>query len=300
MWEFFNIGIGKLIPIQEVGFEAGIETVQSFQKDFPQTKAFITSKKKKKEENQIFCTDSNCVATFSTEHDLDNHLIGQKHQYLDHQDASSTADKIKVMFSQKLRECRLNLNEGMPSATEQSSTSQPMNAGSQLNHEVTKHRFKDGNHMGWALRKHRKATQFSEKQVEFLVDVFMEGEKTNRKMDPLTVADMMRTATDENGEKRFSTSEYLRHEQIASYFSRLAASKRKNGDLNSPDIDTVDDALPIAEEDEDLCDMEQCLEDMQADEEMMLLQDSLAPIADIKPMVTLRQLEVQRVSPKTN
>ena len=167
MWEFFNIGIGKLIPIQEVGFEAGIETVRSFQKDFPQTKAFITSKKKKKKENQIFCTDSNCVATFSTEHDLDNHLIGQKHQYLDHQDASSTADKIKVMFSQKLRECRLNLNEGMPSATEQPSTSQPTNAGSQLNHEVTKHRFKDGNHMGWALRKHRKATQFSEKRVEF-------------------------------------------------------------------------------------------------------------------------------------
>ena len=108
----------------------------------------------------------------------------------------------------------------------------------------------------------------------------MEGEKTNRKMDPLTVADMMRTAMDENGEKRFSASEYLRHEQIVSYFSRLAASKRKNGDLNSPDIDTVDDALPIAEEDEDLCDMEQCLEDMQVDEEMMLLQDSLAPIAD--------------------
>ena len=139
MWEFFNIGIGKLIPIQEVGFEAGIETVRSFQKDFPRTKVFITSKKKKKEENQMFCTDSNCVATFSTEHDLDNHLIGQKHQYLDHKDASSTADKIKVMFSQKLRECRLNLNEGMPPTTEQPSTSQPMNAGSQLNHEVTKH-----------------------------------------------------------------------------------------------------------------------------------------------------------------
>ena len=168
----------------------------------------------------------------------------------------------------------------MPSATEQPSPSQPTNAGSQLNHEVTKHRFEDGNHMGWALRNHRKAMQFSEKQVEFLVDVFMEGEKTNRKMDPLTVADMMQTATDKNGEKRFSTSEYLRHEQIASYFSRLAVSERKDGNLNSPGINTVDDALPTAEEDEDLCDMKQCLEDMQVDEEMMLLQDSLAPIAN--------------------
>ena len=104
--------------------------------------------------------------------------------------------------------------------------------------------------------------------------MFMEGEKTNRKMDP---CEQLQT---KNGEKRFSTSEYLRREQIVSYFSRLAASKRKDGDLNSPGINTVDDALPTAEEDEDLCDMEQCLEDMQANEEMMLLPDSLAPIAN--------------------
>ena len=42
----------------------------------------------------------------------------------------------------------------------------------------------------------------------------------------------------------------------------------------------MDDALPTAEEDEDLCDMEQCLGDMQANEEIMLLRDSLAPIAN--------------------
>ena len=98
---------------------------------------------------------------------MDNHLIGQKHQYLsDQEDIPSTADKIKVMFSQKLRECRLNFNEGRPSASEQpSSSSQSVPAGNQLcgfNTESTKHRFKDGNHMSWALRKHQKATQFSE------------------------------------------------------------------------------------------------------------------------------------------
>ena len=40
------------------------------------------------------------------------------------------------------------------------------------------------------------------------------------------------------------------------------------------------DAFPTAEEDKDLCNMEQCLEDMQAGDKMMRLQDSLAPIAD--------------------
>ena len=72
----------------------------------------------------------------------------------------------------------------------------------------------------------------------------------------------------------------IRREQPASYCSRLAESRRKNGNLNGPDINTVADAFPTAEEDEDLCDMEQCLEDMHADDEMMPLQDSLAPIAD--------------------
>ena len=79
----------------------------------------MASKKKKKDGNQIFCTDSNCVAMFSTENELDNHLTGQKHQYhSDQEDVPSTADTIKVMFSQKLRECRLNFNEGRPSASE--------------------------------------------------------------------------------------------------------------------------------------------------------------------------------------
>ena len=69
------------------------------------------------------------------------------------EDVPSIADKIKVMFSQKLRECRLNFNEGRPSASEQpSSSSQSVPAGNQLsgfNTEATKDRFKDGNHMGW-------------------------------------------------------------------------------------------------------------------------------------------------------
>ena len=40
-------------------------------------------------------------------------------------------------------------------------------------------------------------------QVQFLVKVFMEREKTNSKMDPLTVPDMMPTATDEIARKDF-------------------------------------------------------------------------------------------------
>ena len=56
------------------------------------------------------------------------------------------------------------------------------------------HPLEDGKTMGWALRKRRKNTRFSEKQIRFLVDIYKEGEKMKkRKMLP-TVADMMRHA----------------------------------------------------------------------------------------------------------
>ena len=275
-WEFYNIGTGKLIPLQEVGFDADVTTMRAFQKEFPHNKAFMDTKKKKGKENQMFCTDPNCIATFSTERELDNHLNGQKHDYLiEQEDVSSSAGKVKVMFAQKLKAERL---ESLP----QSSTSTSVLQGGQsqnvftANTEVKNHKFEDGNHMDWALRKCRKVAQFSDKQVEFLVEVFNEGERTNRKMGPLTVADMMRTAKNEDGQKRFSTSEYLRREQIASYFSRLAASRRGTGNSVDFEIDTTD--APTTEE--DICDLEQCLKEMQADEETMLLQESLMPIVD--------------------
>ena len=40
--------------------------------------------------------------------------------------------------------------------------------------------LEDGKIMGWALRKRRKNTRFSEKQVCFLVDMYEEGEKAKK------------------------------------------------------------------------------------------------------------------------
>ena len=80
-WKFCNIGTGKLIPLQGVGFDADVATVRAFQKEFPRSKEFMDTEKKKGEENQMFCTDPNCIATFSTEKELDNHLNEQKHDY---------------------------------------------------------------------------------------------------------------------------------------------------------------------------------------------------------------------------
>ena len=43
------------------------------------------------------------------------------------------------------------------------------------------HPLEDGKTMRWALRKRRKNTRFSEKQIRFLVDMYEEGEKTKKR-----------------------------------------------------------------------------------------------------------------------
>ena len=95
----------------------------------------------------MFCTDPNCIATFSTERELENHLNGQKHDYLiGQEDVSSSADKVKVMFAQKLREDRLDFTEERLASSPQSSTSISVSQGGQsqdvftANTEVKNHK----------------------------------------------------------------------------------------------------------------------------------------------------------------
>ena len=68
----------------------------------------------------------------------------------------------------------------------------------------------------------RKNTRFSEKQIRFLDDMYEEGEKTKKK-DPATVANMNSQGADQ--QKLFSPAEYVRWEQVLSFFSRITSSR---------------------------------------------------------------------------
>ena len=67
--------------------------------------------------------------------------------------------------------------------------------------------------------------------------VFNEGEKNGCKSNPNTVSRNMRICTDETGQKRFRTNDYLNSCQIASYFSQLAAQSR-HPDVVDEDLET--------------------------------------------------------------
>ena len=81
--------------------------------------------------------------------------------------------------------------------------------------------------MGWALKSsHVKRTRFTEKQRDYLSSKFRIGESTGKKADAASVSKSMMTARDSNGNRLFSSSEFLTSQQVSSFFSRLS-SKRK-------------------------------------------------------------------------
>ena len=93
---------------------------------------------------------------------------------------------------------------------------------------------------GWALKTAKKATRFTDLQRQYLEEKFKLGQATGQKQDPGSVARDMRFAKNMDGTKLFSRDEYLNHQQIQPFFSRMAARSRQ-GDLPEQDITAVQD-----------------------------------------------------------
>ena len=263
VWEFHNIGTGVVVPIQDVSFHACLDCLKPFPKKFGSFKQNITGTNSKASE--ILCTNRDCIEVFTSEENLRQHLLSEKHSYLSKpEELKSSADRIKVLFSQKLREAKICGNVSVPYDSEQLDDSTDILQDT----EVSDHLFEDGKKAGWASRKQKPVKRFTEKQIQFLVKIYDDGEKTKAKKDAVTFAEMMRTAVDENQMKLFSTSEYLRREQIASFFSRITASRRLGKHKGQSEVDDETEA----------CVAEECLEELEANNEMEFVEETLQAI----------------------
>ena len=92
---------------------------------------------------------------------------------------------------------------------------------------------------GWALKKHSGSTRFSPAVKEYLTTRFTISEKTGRKADPAKVETDMKHSRDASNQRRFKREDWLSKNKIKSFFSRLAASRRKKIEVFS--TDTVED-----------------------------------------------------------
>ena len=108
--------------------------------------------------------------------------------------------------------------------------------------------------MGWALKSSqgRRTKRFSEKQKNYLSSRFSIREVTGQKADAASVAKAMMTARDVNGERLFTSSEFLTSQQVASYFSRLASKRTlKDQEREEEDSDVEIDQREAAENEDD-------------------------------------------------
>ena len=80
VWEFHNIGTGVVVPIQDVSFHACLDCLKPFPKKFGSFKQNITGRKSKASE--ILCTNRDCIEVFTSEKNLRQHLLSEKHSYL--------------------------------------------------------------------------------------------------------------------------------------------------------------------------------------------------------------------------
>ena len=73
---------------------------------------------------------------------------------------------------------------------------------------------------------------------------------------------MMRHAKEADQQKLFSPAEYLRREQILSFFSRITASRRRNMSFKN--------MLGQGSDTEDAdCDIEECLEELETEQDLV-------------------------------
>ena len=104
--------------------------------------------------------------------------------------------------------------------------------------------------MDWALPKSRAgSSRFTEKIKNNLTARFDLGEQTGRKADPQQVSNDMQKATDEQSNRLSDRKEWLTKSQVQGFFSRLAATRRRQQDPTEVHLDSRD--LLREEEDAD-------------------------------------------------
>ena len=171
-WEFWSIGEGKMIPYQQVNFHSSYENVVSFEKQYRKTKSFMTLSKKKASSHSLFCTDKDCTYVFPNEEALEQHLLLQDHSYFSKpENLHKTSDKVIILFAEKQKDAKIAECNYLTSSIGNDCTSASGRNGESVYY------FEDVKTMGWALKKRRKNTRFSEKQICFLVDIYEKGEK---------------------------------------------------------------------------------------------------------------------------
>ena len=153
------------------------------------------------------CSEEGCIKSFQRFSSLQHHLDVGRHSY---------ALENETLFDKAMMSYATKLEQGIATVenpVEDIETLQALDSCSSLP-------------MGWALKSaSTQRTRLTESQKQYLTEVFQIDQRTGHKADPCNVSKSMRKARNADGSCKFDTSSYLTSQQIASFFSRLAAKR---------------------------------------------------------------------------
>ena len=227
-WKALNIGTGKFFAYDDIFNKdqdpTDLITEESF---FPinQLRTFTpkSSKPEEHEENNLYeCTEENCSFSFKTLDELEMHVAVDRHSK-PNTDGEGFFDKLRRDWAGRFATIDKTgevVTQSTPCSNNQDTETLPM---------------------GWALQKRVSTGKFPEGVKNYLTAIFDLGEATGRKADPMQVSVDMRMARDESGERIFTREDWLTKTQIKSFFSRLAAARRKRR-LQQPSVSYDEDS----------------------------------------------------------
>jgi hypothetical protein len=229
MWRAYGIGTGKVLPYSTIVVHpqkaTGVKTLQQF---FPFKDRTMVPENSKETEKQVFeCTIPGCVKAFKRYENLNLHLETGKHN--NNIENETVYDKIRGDWAEKFMTIDMR-PQGKQKSRTKAAVAEPT-------HETlvtsASHSTAAEYKMGWALKQGVASARFSKKVREYLIAKFDAGEKTGRKANPGDVEMEMRNSREENNSRRFTREEWLTSTQIKSFFSRLAAARRKAGNVQA-------------------------------------------------------------------
>ena len=156
------------------------------------------------------CPEEGCIKTYQRFAALQHHLDCGKHEH--ELERETLLDKAVHGYAVRLEAQFSNVPQLQVFTENQTAASRPLLP------------------MGWALKSSQASrARFSEKQKGYLLSKFLIGEQTGQKADAASVARSMLSARDPNGDRLFTSAEFLTSQQIANYFSRLASKRTLKG-----------------------------------------------------------------------
>ena len=221
VWRAYGVGKGRVIPYQDIIVNPQGPTDLVVHVEFFSVKDVRIHKTKSSDDEQssglFFFSEPGCQMVFKKFSELESHLDVGEHRQV-RRVSETVYDKLRRDWAEKFLAVDEETGRALVAHSDQQRDKHEASGScSDLQ-------------LGWALYKPRsQAVRFTDEVKQYLTTKFDLGERTGNKADPGKVAADVRTSRTPDGSRMFERKDWLTKSQVQGFFSRLAATRRRQG-----------------------------------------------------------------------